>query len=155
MLQTKTSAFLSLLLVFVSGGVVGTLVDRLYVSTAPVVANKQQPQRPDPEEVRKRIVKEMTTEVKLDDQQVQSYEKILDATRSEWMELSQKQNAEGQALRDKQTERVKAMLRPDQIPLYDALRAKHDAERKQREADRKSKQRKGPPPGEPPTKTGN
>jgi hypothetical protein len=57
------------------------------------------------------------------------------------MQLSHKQNAEGQALRDAQVERVKAILRPDQVPLYDALRAKHEAERRQKQQQR----HKGPP----------
>jgi hypothetical protein len=150
MLQSKTSAFVSLLLVFVSGGVVGTLVDRLYISTAPVVAHKQQQPPPDPEEVRKRIVNEMTKEVKLDDKQVQDFEKIMDDTREQWMQLSHKQNAEGQALRDSQVERIKAMLRPDQIPLYETLHAKHEAERKKKQQERDREHHKGPPPTEKP-----
>jgi len=152
MLQTKSSAFFSLLLVFVSGGVVGTLVDRLYVSTSTVAsANKQAQQRPDPEEARKGIVNEMTTKVKLDPQQVQEYQQILDGVREQWMAMAHRQDAEGQALRDTQVERVRKILRPDQIPLYDALRAEKEVERAKHEAEHKAQRHKGPAPDQ--TKT--
>jgi hypothetical protein len=41
-------------------------------------------------------------------------------------------NEEGHKLRDNQVEEVKAILRPDQVSLYDQLRAEHDAARKRR-----------------------
>jgi hypothetical protein len=42
-------------------------------------------------------------------------------------------NAESRAIWDEQVAKIKAMLRPDQVELYDQLRARKDAERKQRE----------------------
>lgn len=132
MANTKVSAFLSLLLVFASGIVVGGFGYRAYatkVSPSPRPAEK----RPSPEDFRNRAVSEMTREVHLDDQQVVKLRDIYDETRASFDEARAAENAKlrvaGQAIHDKQVEKIKAMLRPEQIPLYDALRARHEAER--------------------------
>ncbi len=127
MLKSRLSAFLSLLLVFLSGGVVGAFAYRMYNTT--VVAGTR---RPDPEEVRKRLVTEMRDRVKLDDRQVAQVEKIYDQTREQFNLLNQKRNAESHALWETQTGQIKALLRPDQVPLFDILHAEHEQARKRR-----------------------
>jgi hypothetical protein len=132
MANTKLSAFFSLLLVFLSGLVVGGFAYRVY-STAGVVANSN-PRGPeekrDPEAIRKRNIDEMVREVHLDPQQVIQADKIYDHTREQFEQVFQKRDAEGRAIFDDQVAQIKAMLRPDQLPLYEALHAKHEADRK-------------------------
>jgi hypothetical protein len=133
MANTKFSAFLSLLLVFASGIVVGGFGYRVYntkVATSPRPPEKQ---HMSPEEFQKRAVEDMTKEVRLDDQQVIQLRQIYGETRTAFdekrAEFNNKLHAEGQAIHEQQVEKIKKMLRPDQIPLYDALRARREAER--------------------------
>ena len=130
MLKSKWSAFLYLLLVFLSGALVGSFAHRFYmVNTVTAV----QPRRPDPEAVRRKIVADMRQQIKLDDQQVSQVEQILDQTRAEFHQMRDRQNAEGQAIHDKQIAAINGILREDQRPLYAQYRAQRDAERKRHE----------------------
>jgi hypothetical protein len=135
MTKSRLSAFLYLLLVFLSGALVGAFAHRLYMVNTALTAGggAAGPARQEnPEEVRKRVVQEMKDRVKLDDRQVIELNRIFDQTRDRFDQLHQKMNEEGHKLRDNQVEEVKAILRPDQVSLYDQLRAEHDAARKRR-----------------------
>ena len=69
--KTKLSALLSLLLVFLSGTLVGAVSIACTWSIPSVgTATGPPPREMDPEEVRKRRVNEMRDKVKLDDEQV-------------------------------------------------------------------------------------
>ncbi len=135
--KTRLSAFLSLLLVFLSGALVGGFASRLMTVNSVISGPPAATKRPDPEEVRKRLVTEMKNRVKLDDQQVTQLQQIFDQTRESFGKFNEKHNAEARALRDSQTERIKAMLRADQVPLYDQLRTEHEQERKRRHTEQK------------------
>ncbi len=129
MLKSKFSALLTLLLVFLSGVLVGGLAYRLYnvsVVVAPSTAKKL-----DPEEARKRIISDMRDHLKLDAHQVDQLQQIFDQTKDQFRQMHDRMNAEGQAIRASHLERIKAILRPDQLPLYDQWRADRDRERKQ------------------------
>jgi hypothetical protein len=132
MANTKLSAFLSLLLVFCSGIVVGVAGYRVY--NTKVSSAVKPPEKRSPEEFRKQVVEEMTREVHLDDRQVTLLKQIYDDTRASFDEARARENtklhAEGQAIHDQQVENIKKILRPDQIPLYEALRSRHETERK-------------------------
>jgi hypothetical protein len=135
MIKSKSSAILSVALVFLSGVLVGAVANRLYMVKSVLGTGAVPTSRPadrSPEEHRKRLIGEMRTELKLDDQQVAELGKIYDQTREQFVELNKRWNAESHAAWDKQTEAIKAILRPEQVPLFDTLRAKHDAERKAR-----------------------
>jgi len=141
MANSRLSAFFSLLLVFCSGAVVGVFGYRVYnTSVAPPARAPEKKQ--DPADVRKQRVGEMTREVHLDDQQVTKLEKIYDETGERFIEVNKKRGTELKQVWDEQIEEIRKMLRPDQAPLYDKLRARQDAER---DADRK-KRRKGTQP---------
>jgi hypothetical protein len=134
--KSRLSAFLSLLLVFLSGSLVGVFAYRLY--SVNTVQGNDPRKRPDPEEMRKRQVAEMRDRVKIDDQQVIQYNKILDEMRDQFDQLHKKANAETQALRERQAEKVNAMLREDQRALFAQVRAEHaEHERKRRQAEKK------------------
>jgi len=134
MVKSRSSAILSVALVFLSGALVGAVANRLYMVSTVSSTGTTVPPKPDrtPEDVRKHLVAEMQTEVKLNDQQVKELEKIYDHTREQFYEMHKRWDGESQAARDKQTEEIRAMLRPDQMGLFDQLRAKHDLERKNR-----------------------
>jgi hypothetical protein len=142
MANTKLSAFFSLLLVFCSGAVVGIIGYRFYNTSivAPTKAlDRRQP--PSPEEFRKQRIEEMTREVHLDGQQVAKLGEIFDETKARFDDVNTKLREEGKAIRDDQIAKIKALLRPDQVPLYEALDARKEAER---ENERKKRGRKGP-----------
>ncbi len=135
MLKSKLSAFFSLVLVFLSGAMVGGIADRLY--NAPPAAGQRTP-----EEVRRAIIADMRKEVKVDDQQVEQLNRIYDDTQQQFMQIRKKQNAEARSIWDNQTAQIRAILRPDQVALFDAMHAKHEAERKKKQQEH----HKGPPP---------
>jgi hypothetical protein len=130
MANTRLSAFLSLLLVFVSGTVVGVVGDH--------VLNTKK--RPTPEEIRNQHLQEMTKELHLDQQQVVALKQIYEETGANFDEARSRENAklhaEGQIIHDQQVEKIKRLLRPEQVPLYDALRSRHEAERKKMQEQR-------------------
>jgi uncharacterized protein YneF (UPF0154 family) len=135
--KSKLSALLSLSLVFFSGAILGAFANRLYMVRT--VHSTDRPNPPhDPQEVRRHLVSEMQQEVKLDDQQVAELNQIYDETREQGDQVRRNANNEMRAVWDTQTAKIKAILRPDQVALYDALRARHDAARK-REAERKQR----------------
>ncbi|HLH19942.1 MAG TPA: hypothetical protein VKX45_22140 [Bryobacteraceae bacterium] len=138
--KNRFSALLSVLLVFSSGVLVGVVGHRLYTvnsvtsgsTTAPT-----RPPRPDPEEVRRRLISEMRDKVKLDDQQLAQLNRIYDQTRQRFDELHKKGSQESRALWEKQKEEIRAILRPDQIPLYDKYQKERDEQRHRNDKQRK------------------
>jgi hypothetical protein len=71
----------------------------------------------------------MRDHLKLDARQVDQLQQIFDQTRDQFHQIHDKMNAEGQAVRSSQIEKVKAILRPEQVPLYDQWRAERERER--------------------------
>ena len=141
--KSRLSAVLSLLLVFLSGGVLGAFTYRLY-SLSPVQSGKDPgapPKKMSPEEFRKRYVSDLTAAVKLDSQQITALNRILDRTHEEFDKLNDKIKPEHDAVNEKwrpdreaihhhQIESINGLLRPDQRPLYEAFRAERDRLRK-------------------------
>jgi hypothetical protein len=135
----KLSAVLSLLVVFLSGSVLGAVAYRLYaVSSVQGVGDvaRKQPKM-SPEDFRKHYVEEFRTKVKMDDQQVAALQQILDQTRSDFHKMRDKMNAEGEAIQNSQVEKINAILREDQRPLYAQLRAEREKQRRQRDEQHK------------------
>lgn len=134
MSKSKLSAFLSLLLVFLSGTLVGVVAHRLYmVNTVSSTTRQAPPPRRDPEEIRRMLVTETTEKVHLDPDQVRELNSIYDDERRQFDELHQKWNAEGRALRAAHVERIKRILRPDQIPSFEKLQAEREAAHRRRQ----------------------
>jgi hypothetical protein len=131
MTRSRLSAFISLLVVFLSGALVGAVGNRLYmVSTVSSKGTQVPPRRMDPEEARKHLTAESRDRLKLDDEQVRKLDKIYDEERQEFDRMHQRWNAEGRTLRAQHAERIKAILRPDQIPLFDKLQAEREERRR-------------------------
>ena len=131
MLKTKSSAVLSLVLVFVSGGLVGALAHRAYIVNA-ASANPANQRKPGPEDWRKRVLPEMRAKLKLDDQQFKQLNALLDQVDVDMRELRTKQFSQTQAIQNALVEKINAMLRADQLELYKAYRAERDKERERR-----------------------
>ena len=134
MTKSKFSALASLMLVFLSGTLVGAVTYRLYmVNTVSSTAPGVRPQKLDPEEIRKRRVAEMRDKIKLDDEQVAKLNVIYDHTRQQFHALKKKGDEEGHAIWDNQKEAVRAILKPEQMPLFEQFQKDHDEQRKRRQ----------------------
>lgn len=130
--KNKLSAVLSLVFVFLSGVLVGGVSYRLYSVNTVNTATVAHPPRLDPEEIRKRRVHEMRDRVKLDDAQIVKLNEIYDHTRQEFQALKKKGDQEGHQIWEGQREAIRAMLRPDQLPLYEQYQKDMDEQRKKR-----------------------
>ena len=114
-------------LVFASGAVLGAFSMRLYnVST---VIAKGSPRNP--EEWRKRAITEMQTRLNLTSSQVAKLNAILDETRGRVEQTRQKMRPAFQAIHEEQTEKIRAMLTPEQQAEYEKMRAEREQTRRQ------------------------
>lgn len=134
--KSRFSAALYLCLVFLSGALVGGLSYRLYaVSTVNAITGGP---KLSPEEARRRYIETIRDKVKLDNEQVQQVNQILDETRTQYNLLRNKMRSEGQTINNRQVEQISAILHDDQKPLYAAFRAERELMRQQmREKQRK------------------
>ncbi len=155
MLKTRTSAILSMALVFVSGALLGGLAYRAY-NTSTSSATTQR--RPSQAEFRQRYISDMTARVKLDNQQVAELVKILDSSDEDLRPIIAQRRAEDQARFEKRraenmefqkslNAKIDAMLRPDQRPAFQQWR---DERQKERERHQRENAKRGGGPGGPP-----
>ncbi len=134
--KSRTSAALSLLLVFVSGALVGVLAHRAYI-TRIAAANANPPRiRRDPAEFRRHYINDMRERVKLTDAQVSQVNQILD-------EVDFEMRRHNEAMQTELTTKINGILSPEQQPLY----AQWREERLRRNPGRHPG---GPPPPPPP-----
>jgi len=151
--RSKFSATLSLLLVFLSGTALGAFAYRLY-STGTVETRNVAPPKKTPEDFRRWYVGTLTSQVKLDADQVQKLNVIMDLTKGEMTRLNEKTKPERddlnqkrdalnherdaffdkirpqyEAIQNHQVDEITKILRPDQISLYAQFRADRDRER--------------------------
>jgi biopolymer transport protein ExbB/TolQ len=132
--KNKTSALLSLMFVFLSGTLVGAVSYRLYmVNSVSSTSPGSRPPKFDPEEIRKRRVTEMREKIKLDDDQVAKLNVIYDHTRQQFHALKKKGDEEGHSIWENQKEAVRAILKPEQQPLYEQYQKDQDEQRKRRQ----------------------
>ena len=138
--NSKMSAVLSLLLVFLSGSVLGAFVYRLY-SVDSVQTTGGGRGRPRPEDLRHTYVSELTKAAKLDPEEVTALNGIMDQARDEVDKLNAKIRPERDAVKEKWrpeheaiqkrlVDRINTILRPDQRPLFDSWRAERERQRK-------------------------
>ncbi len=144
----RFSAAVSLLLVFLSGALVGVLAYRAYMLSPNRTASA--PRQPGPEDFRKRYVADMRAKLQLDDQQVVQLEQILDETgaafRKNWLDNHNR----NEDLHTQQVARINAMLRPEQRLLYEKLRQERERQmQKDRERDRDRRPRPPDAPSPP------
>lgn len=128
--KTKFSAGLYLLLVFLSGALVGSLSYRLY-SVKTVNAITTGAPKQSPAEFRRQYLESLRQRVHLDAQQVEQVNQILDETRAQFDEVRAKSRAEMQAIEKQRIERTNAILRDDQKSAYAAYRVEREKLRRQ------------------------
>jgi len=145
--KAKLTAAAYLLVVFSSGAMVGAVAHRLYmVKTVLSTEPNLPPRRLGPAEWRKHLIDEMKTKVKVDAQQLVTLQQILDQTDEEFRQIhagrkaeDSRRHNEDQAVQNGMVDKINAMLREDQRPLYEQLRAEREAERE------RERQRRQPP----------
>ena len=121
--KSRLSVLLSLLLVFLSGALVGGFSHKLYSTTVSAGAPNR---RLTPEDFRSRYVTDMRTRLQLDDDQVGQLGQILN-------QIGHETDQKMREIRNEQIEKINAMLRPDQKPMYEQFRAEREKARKQRD----------------------
>jgi hypothetical protein len=135
--RTRLSAALYLILVFLSGILVGVVSHRLYV-TSTVTASLVPPAPRTMDEVRKQYLADMRRKVGVNDEQIASVNRILDETKRRFDEL----HAQEKPLRDKiqqdQHEAISALLNDQQKVSFDNWRE----ERARLQAEQQKKQQK-------------
>lgn len=136
MLRSKWSAVLYLVLVFLSGALVGGFSYRLY-SVNTVTAGV--PQRVDPVEWRKRYMDEMRTRVHTTADQEAQINQILDETGAAFAQIRDRERQEYQNEQNAQIAKIFELLHPDQRALYATLRAEREARRKAQQAQQNKK----------------
>jgi len=115
----KVSLIAQLLLIFVSGSMVGALGYRLY-SVRAAEPDIQAPRRPgpmDPKQFRKRVLDEMTTRLKLRGDQVQKLDAIYDETDRRFHEVW----VQAESDRKKTVEPVRDAIRKDQLAQIEGI----------------------------------
>jgi hypothetical protein len=131
MKRTTLSTGLYVLLVFLSGAVVGAFAHRLYVVNTVVSAK--------PDEVRHHILEEMRTRLSLSNDQVNQLNGIMDSTKARYHEVKarweeqsrQAAKPELRAITEDQAEKIKAILSEPQRAEYAKYRAERQKRREQ------------------------
>lgn len=106
-------------LVFLCGAVLGAFSFRLY--TVSTVSAKTTKGPPNPEQVRKDILATMQSRLKLSDDQVTRLNLIMDDTRARMREVHDRHQPEIQEIRQEQTDKIRALLRPEQRSTYEEM----------------------------------
>lgn len=122
--RSNLSATLYLLMVFISGMVVGALAHRLYTMNSVSASTVRTP-----EEWRSKYVGDMTRRLGLNTTQVGALQKILDETRQRYRELHDRSRPEMKAIQDEQTEKIRAILDGQQQVEYEKMRVEREHER--------------------------
>jgi hypothetical protein len=125
-------------LVFLCGAVLGAFSFRLY--TVSTVNAKTTKRPPNPEQVRKDILATMQSRLNLTDEQVTKVNLIMDDTRARIREVHDRHQPEIQQIRQEQTDKIRALLKPEQRSTYEEML-------KQREQRQREKGIRGGGPG--------
>ena len=136
---TKWTIALYMGLVFVCGGVVGGFAYRLY--TVSGVSANGFPRNP--EEFRKRFQAELKSRLKLNQDQLNKLDAIMENTRREYRDARQTIEPEMRKIREEQQQQISALLSPEQLAEWQKIQ-------EERARDRQNKKRGGRPAGPPP-----
>jgi Spy/CpxP family protein refolding chaperone len=115
-----------LLLVFVSGSVVGALGYRTY--NPPTARGSASPS---PSEWRQNYIDESRSRLSLTDDQVAKLTAILDQTDARFREVHENANQLIRQIKEEHMARVRMILTPEQLPKYDKLHAEREARDKE------------------------
>jgi len=127
--RSKLAVSLYVVVVFLSGVLVGGAAYRLY-SVTTVTSVRSRPNR-SPEDFRHRYVEDMRGHLKLNDQQVTQLQQILDGTRERFKQLRESTQPQYDAIQAGQVDHIRAMLDDQQKALYDQWRQEREKRRRQ------------------------
>jgi len=136
--RSRISAGLYLLVVFLSGALVGGLSYRLYSVTSVAAVAGGVP-KASPEEFRRRYIEAIRTKVNLDERQVEQVNQIMDEARARFEDVRAKSRADMQSIEAQRVEKMNAILREDQKPAYATFRAEREKLRQQQRDKQKKK----------------
>jgi uncharacterized membrane protein len=128
---------LYVLMVFLSGALVGAVGYRLY--SAKTVSATVAP-KPKPEEWRKHVVEDMRTRLKLTDEQVSKLQAAFDATKQSFAEYDQRSKAERKSIIEAQHQTIRSFLSDEQRAGYDRFLQERQQKRR---AEAQKKQQHG------------
>ena len=139
---SRAAIALYMALVFASGATLGVFGDRYYDSVRTVNKGKgNKGRRMSPEEYRRTYMEFMEHRLKLTADQITKLGQFLDDTQQSMDELMRRTIPEQQALRQRQTEMIRALLSEDQKLEYDKMLK----EREERDRNKRNKPRNGGP----------
>jgi hypothetical protein len=119
----------SMLVVFLSGSVVGALGHRLYTVRTVVEARDQRP--PSPQEYKARYISELQDRLSLDEQQTSRVDAILDGTHARFKELHERTKPERMAIHEAQVREIRSILKPDQMAGFEEFLKERERRRKE------------------------
>lgn len=124
---------LYLILVFLSGCLVGVFGNRLYQmrSVSASVSG-----RPSSLELRRKYVTELRGRLHLSDDQVSKLQPILDATHRRVHEVMERRRPEMKAIEADQARQIRALLNPDQQAEFEKFRQEREKHRREFEKSR-------------------
>ena len=127
----KWKAVLSVLLVFVLGAVTGTLVTHKICQQRieSIIADE-------PRTTREFIVQRLSHELHLDSAQTEQLRLIVRETRTEMKSLRQQIRPELEKVLARSQDKVRAILRPDQLEMYEKIISRHRMRHEHEESDR-------------------
>jgi hypothetical protein len=126
--RSKLSIAFYLLLVFLSGAVVGVVGHNVYDARVKAAG------RLSPEEYRQKYVEQMRSRMGLDAAQLGRLERVLDQTEERSRELKNRFRPEMKAIHETQVSAIRAILKPDQLPKYEEYLAERERERQKHRA---------------------
>ncbi|MCL4401265.1 MAG: hypothetical protein M1436_01185 [Acidobacteria bacterium] len=126
--RSSLFAGIYVLVVFLSGALVGAFAYRLYMVQTVISG----PRPRTPEEYRRNYVREMTHRLKLSQEQVTHLQQIMDETRLRYRELHDKERPAMKLIEDEQYQKVREMLNESQRAEYETMRAEREKRRQQR-----------------------
>ena len=122
-----------LLLVFVSGSVVGALGYRTY--NPPTARSVSAPVAPN--EWKRRYIEETRSRLSMTDDQVDKIRAMLDQTEARFRQARERENQEIRQIGEDHYQRVRTILTPEQLPKYEKLHGEREARAKQEERNRR------------------
>jgi Spy/CpxP family protein refolding chaperone len=136
MKRNQWTAAVMAVLLFCCGAAVGALGHRYY--TAREVNAKSA------EDFRHRYVSEMHSKLNLTSSQVTQLETILDETKAKFKAVKDSYRPAMLEIKKEQVSRVKSILKPQQIPIYERLVAEREQRMKEQEERERREQHKRP-----------
>jgi hypothetical protein len=135
MKRNQWAAALLSLLLFLSGAAVGALAHRYYAATT--VSAKTAA-----ETFREHYLTEMKSKLNLTDAQVKQLDAILDDTKAKYKTVRDQFRPQMLAIKNEQISRVKEILNPEQVPVYERLVSEHEKRAREEEARDRDKEQK-------------